>query len=73
MELNNPGKILILAGLFLVLTGVVLLFAGKIPFLGKLPGDIYIKKENFIFYFPLATGLLISLLLSLFFWLLSKR
>lgn len=73
MELNNVGKILILAGLSLILIGVILLFAGKIPFLGRLPGDIYVKKENFTFYFPLATGLLISLILSLIFWLLSKR
>ncbi|WP_279384257.1 DUF2905 domain-containing protein [Geotalea toluenoxydans] len=47
-------------------------FAGKIPWLGRLPGDIYIKRENFSFYFPLATSILVSLLLSLILWLFRR-
>ena len=66
------GKILILFGALLVILGVIFTFAGKIPYLGKLPGDIYIKKENFTFYFPLATCILISIILSLIFHLISK-
>jgi len=66
------GKILILFGILLVILGVIFSFFGKVPYLGKLPGDIYIKKENFTFYFPLATCILISIILSLIFYLISK-
>ena len=66
------GKILILFGVLLVILGVIFSCFGKIPYLGKLPGDIYIKKENFTFYFPLATCILISIILSLIFYLISK-
>ncbi len=66
------GKSLIVIGLVIAAIGVMLSFAGKIPWLGRLPGDIYIKRENFTFYFPLATSILISLVLSLILWLLRK-
>jgi len=66
------GKILILFGILLVILGIIFSFFGKIPYLGKLPGDIYIKKENFTFYFPLGTCILISIVLSLIFYLISK-
>jgi len=66
------GKILILFGVLLVILGVIFSFFGKIPYLGKLPGDIYVKKENFTFYFPLATCILISIILSLIFYFISK-
>ena len=66
------GKILILFGILLVILGVIFSFFGKIPYLGKLPGDIYIKKESFTFYFPLTTCILISIILSLIFYLISK-
>jgi hypothetical protein len=59
------GKLLIVAGLVLAAAGVLLLLAGKIPFLGRLPGDICIRRDNFTFYFPVVTCLVISLLLSL--------
>ncbi len=48
-------------------------FLDKIPYLGKLPGDILIQKKNFTFYFPLATSILISIILSLIFWLWPRR
>ncbi len=67
------GKVLILSGIMLIIIGVVLIALHKIPFLGKLPGDIYISKKNVTFYFPLATSLLISLILSFILWLWSKR
>ena len=67
------GRTIIFLGVFLVLIGGLVLLAGKISGLGKLPGDIIIQRKNFTFYFPLATGLLISAVLSLLFWLLSKR
>ncbi|MDI6790663.1 MAG: DUF2905 domain-containing protein [Thermodesulfobacteriota bacterium] len=67
------GKILIVLGL--VIAGVGLLFAlgGKIPWIGRLPGDIYIKRKNFTFYFPLATSLLISIILTLIFMLFRRK
>ncbi len=66
------GKSLIVIGLVIAAIGVILSFIGKIPWLGRLPGDIYIKRENFTFYFPLATSILISLVLSLILWFLRK-
>ena len=67
------GKTLVIFGIILLGTGALLMFFGKIPFLGKLPGDICIQKNNFTFYFPVATSLLISVILSLVFWLASRR
>ena len=71
--MQELGKIIIIFGIVLISLGLVLTFSDKIPFLGKLPGDIYIQKKNFTFYFPLATSLLVSAVLSLFFWLWSRR
>ena len=64
------AKTFIILGIVFILIGGILSFAGKIPWLGRLPGDIVIKKENFSFYFPLTTCLLLSALLScvLFLW-----
>jgi DUF2905 family protein len=66
------GKSLIILGLIIAAIGVVLTLAGRIPWLGRLPGDIYIKKENFTFYFPLATSIIISIVLTLILWLFRK-
>ena len=59
------GKTLIYLGLLLVVIGVILSFAGKLPWLGHLPGDISIEREHFSFYFPLVTCILISVIISL--------
>jgi len=67
------GKFLIVLGFIIAAIGGLLLLSGKIPWIGRLPGDILIQKKNFTFYFPLATGLLLSILLTLLFWLLGKR
>ncbi|WP_305882418.1 DUF2905 domain-containing protein [Desulfuromonas sp. KJ2020] len=67
-----PGKMLILAGLILLTAGLLITYGPKIPLLGKLPGDIRIERENFTFYFPLGTSLLVSALLSLLFWLFRR-
>jgi len=69
---SDVGKIFIASGLVLVCIGLFISFGGKFDFLGKLPGDIRIERENFSFYFPLGTCLLISLLLSLVFWLFKR-
>jgi hypothetical protein len=60
------AKILIFVGVLMILFGLL------IPFTGKLPGDIYFKKGNFSFYFPLATCLILSLIFSLIFYLISR-
>lgn len=59
------GKTLIYLGIVLVIVGVVFSLAGKLPWLGHLPGDITIQRERFTFYFPLATCILISVIISL--------
>ena len=66
------GKGLILLGVVLVAVGVLLLFFHKIPFFGKLPGDILIKRENFTFSFPLATSIVVSVIISLILYLISR-
>ncbi len=65
-------KILIGTGLALIAAGVLWHFGGKHLPLGRLPGDIVVERENFRFYFPLATSVVLSMLLSLAFWLLQK-
>lgn len=65
------GKILIVFGIAIVGLGVLMLFGDRIPFLGKLPGDIHVKRDNFQFYFPLTTSLILSVVFSLTMWLIS--
>ncbi|HSB73232.1 MAG TPA: DUF2905 domain-containing protein [Candidatus Methylomirabilis sp.] len=71
--MDSLAKTLIVLGVVLALVGVALLLAGKIPFLGRLPGDIVIRREHWSFYFPLTTSILISILLTLLFSLFSRR
>jgi hypothetical protein len=71
--MDSLGKMLILFGVILALVGGLLLLAGKIPFLGRLPGDIVIRRERWSFYFPLTTSIVISILLTLLFSLFSRR
>jgi hypothetical protein len=59
------GKTFILLGVVLMVLGLILYLGGKIPWLGRLPGDIYVERERFTFYFPLATGLVISVIITL--------
>ncbi|MBI5748812.1 MAG: DUF2905 domain-containing protein [Nitrospinae bacterium] len=72
-ELNPLGKMLIFFGAILILIGGALLLAGKVPWIGRLPGDIFIQKKNFTFYFPLATSIIISIILTLIFFILGRR
>ena len=65
------GKMLVLMGGLIVLVGIVLMFSDRIPFLGKLPGDISIKRDNFQFYFPITTGIILSLIVSLILFIVS--
>jgi len=66
------GKLLIIFGLVMVALGVLFLFAEKIPFVGRLPGDIHIQKKGWEFYFPLTTSILISIVLSIIFILFGR-
>jgi hypothetical protein len=70
--LGALGKMLILLGVLILVIGLLLLVGEKIPWVGKLPGDIVIKKERFTFYFPLATSILISIILTLLFTLFRR-
>ncbi|RMG59250.1 MAG: DUF2905 domain-containing protein [Deltaproteobacteria bacterium] len=72
MEFNWLGKTLLIFGLILAACGLFLMFLPKIPFVGKLPGDIYVRRGNFTFYFPLTTCIILSILLSLIFYLFRK-
>jgi len=66
------GKILIYLGLVLAVLGIIFSLVGKLPWLGHLSGDITIERERFTFYFPLATCLIISVVLSLVLYLLRR-
>ena len=70
--MDQLGRVLILFGMVLAALGALLLVVGKVPWLGRLPGDITIQRGRFTFYFPLATCLLVSLVLTLLMWLLSR-
>ena len=66
------GKTLIIFGVLLVALGLLFSLGSKIPWLGRLPGDIYIQRGNFTFYFPLTTCILLSLILSLVLYLFRR-
>ena len=72
-ELSGLGRTLILFGLVLVVVGGLILLAGRLPDLGRLPGDILVRRGSFTFYMPLATSLIVSLLLTLLLNLIFRR
>ncbi len=72
-SLNAFGRLLIISGLLLIIIGILLKWSGKIRWLGRLPGDILIRRGNFTFYFPLATCIILSIILGLIFALFSRR
>lgn len=71
-EFSGIGKLLITGGVIMTAAGLIILFWNKIPFIGKLPGDILIRKENFTIYFPIVTSIALSLLISLILNLFRK-
>ena len=71
--MGDIGRALVILGLVLVVVGVLVSLATKVPWLGRLPGDIHIQRGSWNFYFPLATSLLLSVVLSLLFWLFGRR
>ena len=66
--MDSIAKLLMIAGVVFLVFGALWQFGGNMFNLGKLPGDIMIKKENFSFYFPITTAILLSIVLSLLFW-----
>jgi hypothetical protein len=70
--MGELAKVMILIGAVLVLVGLIILVLPRLPFVGKLPGDILIKKDNATFYFPLATSIIISIFISLVLYLVNK-
>ena len=70
---GDIGKIIIFIGLLLVVIGFVWMVGNKLPFIGKLPGDIAIERKNYSFYFPVTTCIIISIILSFVLWFFNKR
>ncbi|HZN53479.1 MAG TPA: DUF2905 domain-containing protein [Methylomirabilota bacterium] len=70
---SDVGKALVALGLLIALAGVVIMLVGRVPWLGRLPGDIHIERGNFSFYFPLATSLVLSVVLTLLLYIVGRR
>jgi hypothetical protein len=70
--MGDLGRMLMILGGVLVVLGALFSLSGRVPWLGRLPGDIAIERDNFRFYFPLGTSILISVVLSLVVWLLRR-
>ncbi|HET6460726.1 MAG TPA: DUF2905 domain-containing protein [Syntrophales bacterium] len=72
-DFSSFGKILIIIGVVIAGLGFLVLLGGKIPWLGRLPGDLYFKGKNFTFYFPLATSIIISIILTIILMFISRK
>jgi hypothetical protein len=73
MTPQTIGRFLVFTGLIIIIFGLILIFASKIPYLGKLPGDVVLRKKNFTLYFPLATCLVLSILLTILLNLILRK
>jgi hypothetical protein len=71
--IQHIGRFLIVLGVVIAAVGALLSLSDKVPWLGRLPGDIFIHKRNFTFYFPLATSIVISIVLTFLFWIFGRR
>ena len=72
-EFGSFGKILIIFGIIMIIVGGLFMLGSKIPFLGRLPGDIAVEKKNFSFYFPITTCIIVSIILSFIMWLFGRK
>lgn len=72
-DISSLGKILIIIGVVIVSVGVIFILFNKIPWLGKLPGDIIVQRKNFTFYFPITTSIIISVIITLLLWIFFRR
>lgn len=66
------GKLLIIIGIVFIVAGIIVMYSDKIPYLGKLPGDIRVERENFRFYFPVMTSIILSILISLILYFINR-
>jgi len=71
--IQSIGRLMIVVGLTIAAAGVFFMFSDRIPWLGRLPGDILVRRKNVTFYFPLATSILISFFLTLFCWIFGRK
>src|SRR5262245_30504834 len=71
--MEGLGRLLILLGVVTVIVGVIMLMLPRIPWLGRLPGDFVVRREGFTFYFPLATSIIVSIVLTVLLNLFFRR
>lgn len=69
MEMHPLGKALVIVGVVIVGVGLLMMFSDRIPFLGKLPGDISIKRGNFQLHIPITTSIVLTVLVNLLLWI----
>ena len=72
-DMHDIARMLVVFGLLIAFVGLALMLVGRVPWLGRLPGDIHIQRGGWTFYFPLATSLLLSLVLTMILWILGRR
>ena len=72
-DFSQFGKIFLIIGIVIAGIGLLMMIGGKIPWIGKLPGDFFFKGEKFTFYFPLTTSILVSVVLTLILWLINRK
>ncbi len=70
--MGETARVMILIGAVLIVVGLVILVFPRLPFVGKLPGDILVKKDNVTLYFPLSTSIIISIIISLVLFFINK-
>ena len=70
--MQGMGKLLVIVGIVFIVMGLAFMFGDRIPYIGKLPGDIFIRKERFSFYFPITTSIIISIILTILFSIFRK-
>jgi hypothetical protein len=71
--MSELGRALIILGVLVAVVGVVLVLVGRVPWIGRLPGDFQVQRGNWSFYFPLGTSILLSVVLTLVLWLIGRR
>ncbi len=71
--MSELGRVLVVLGVVIAVVGVALMLFPRVPWLGRLPGDIHVERGNWTFYFPLGTSILLSLVLTLVLWLVGRR
>ena len=71
--MSELGRALIVLGVVIAVLGLALVFFDRVPWIGRLPGDIHVQRGNWTFYFPLGASILLSVILTLVLWLIGRR